>query len=95
MEPDVLIGREEPAQFRADKANNVAQHRNKDQASIESENETGATGSPDGPLEGIETCKPSVGGLLLMSFEEETMVNIYALGCTSHTRRRRNVSRRR
>ena len=30
MEPDVLIGREEPVQFRADEANNVAQHRDKD-----------------------------------------------------------------
>lgn len=47
MEPNVLIGREEPAQFRTDEAKNVAQHREKDQATIESENETGATRGPD------------------------------------------------
>ena len=64
VEPDVLVGREEPAQFRADEAKNVAQHGEKNQATIESENKTGATGSPDGPLERVEAGKPSVGGLL-------------------------------
>ena len=47
MEPDVLVGREEPVQFRTNETNNVAQHRNEDQASVESENKTGATRSPD------------------------------------------------
>ena len=61
VEPDVLIGREEPAQFRADEANNVAQHRDQDQSSVESENKTGATRSPDGPLEGVETSETSIG----------------------------------
>ena len=47
VEPDVLIGREEPAQFWADEANNIAQHGEEDQAPIEGENETGTTRSPD------------------------------------------------
>ena len=63
MEPNVLIGREEPAQFRTDEAKHVAQHREEDQATIESENETGATRGPDRPLEGVETSKPGIGCL--------------------------------
>ena len=66
VEPDVLIGREEPAEFRADEANNVAQHGDEDQASIESENKTGTTRRPDRPLEGVETGKPSIGVLFLL-----------------------------
>lgn len=63
VEPDVLIGREEPTQFRTDEANNVAQHRDENQASIESKNETGTAGGPDRPLKGVETSKPSIGCL--------------------------------
>ena len=66
MEPDVLIGREEPSQFRADEAKNVAQHRDEDQASIESQDKTGATRSPDRPLEGVETGKPGIGCLFFI-----------------------------
>jgi hypothetical protein len=68
MEPDILVGREEPVQFRTNEANDVAQHRNEDQASVESENKTGATRSPDRPLEGVETGKPGIGELLSVSF---------------------------
>ena len=97
VEPDVLIGREEPAQFRADEANNVAQHRNEDQASVESENKTGATRSPDGPLEAVETSEPSIGILsFFVSFEDGgAMTGIHAPGNTNHIQRRRNASRRR
>ena len=42
MEPDILIGREEPGQGRTDEAKDVAQHRDEDQTSIESEDKTGA-----------------------------------------------------
>lgn len=63
MEPNVLIGRHEPAQFRTDEANNVAQHREQNQTPVESENETGTTRGPDCPLEGVETGKPGIGFL--------------------------------
>ena len=63
VEPDVLIGREEPVQFRADETKNVAQHGKENQASVESENKAGATRSPDGPLETVETSKPGIGSL--------------------------------
>ena len=63
MEPDILIGGEEPVQFRTDEANDVAQHGNEDQTSIESEDETSAARGPHRPLETIETGKPGIGCL--------------------------------
>ena len=95
VEPNVLIGREEPAEFRADEANNVAQHRDEDQASIESENETGTTRRPDRPFEGVEASKPSIGVLFPCELRKWAMIGVNAPGCTNHIRRRRNVSRRR
>jgi hypothetical protein len=57
MEPNILVGREEPCQLWSDDANDVAEHWDEDQATIESEDETGPTGGPDGPLEGVESGK--------------------------------------
>jgi len=74
MEPDVLIGREEPTQFRTDEANDVAQHRDEDQAPIEGEGKTGATRSPDRPLKGVEAGKSGIGCLRVPTIcEEEEM----------------------
>ena len=47
VEPDVLIGRQQPPQFWTEETKDIAQHRNEDQPSVESENKAGTTGDPD------------------------------------------------
>jgi hypothetical protein len=60
MKPDILIGREKPCQLGADDANDVAQHGNEDQTTIEGEDEASTTRGPDRQSEGIEGSKPLV-----------------------------------
>jgi hypothetical protein len=63
MEPDVLVRRERPGQLGADEADDVAEHRDEDHAAVQGEDETGTTGRPHGPLEGVQTSEFGVGCL--------------------------------
>ena len=63
MEPDVLIGREEPGELWSDHANEVSQHRDEDEGTIEGEDKTRASRSPNGELQGVEARKFWVGSL--------------------------------
>ena len=60
MEPDVLVGRESPGQFRPDNPDDVPQHGNEDETTIEGKDQSSASRAPDGPLEGVETGELSV-----------------------------------
>jgi hypothetical protein len=55
MEPDVLVGGKQPRQFRAHNPYNIAQHWNKNQATVKGEDEPGAARSPYGKFEGVES----------------------------------------
>ena len=63
VEPDVLVGGEEPGDAGANDTNDVAQHGDEDQATIEGKDETGTAGRPDGPGEAVESGQLLVGSL--------------------------------
>lgn len=63
MEPDVLIGWEEPSQLRSDDTDDIAQHRDENQAPVESEGETGTTRRPHRESETIESVESNIGVL--------------------------------
>ena len=63
VEPDVLVGGEEPGDAGANDADDVAQHGDEDQATIEGKDETGTAGRPDGPGEADERGQLLVGSL--------------------------------
>ncbi len=63
MEPDILISGEEPSQARSDDTNDVTEHREEDQATVESQDETSAAGYPNGPFEGVKSGQPCIGCL--------------------------------
>ena len=63
MEPNILVGRESPGEFRPDDPNNVTEHRQEDETSVERKDETGASGSPNRPCETVESGKPCISGL--------------------------------
>lgn len=63
MEPDILVGREQPGEFRPDNTDNVTKHREQNQSSIESKHETRSTGAPNGELEAVESSQFCVGFL--------------------------------
>lgn len=54
VEPDVLVGGEEPCELGADNTNDVAQHGHEDETAIEGEDETGSTRHPDRPCQAVE-----------------------------------------
>ena len=60
VEPDVLIGGEKPGELWSDETNNVSQHWDKDEATIVGEDKPCASGSPNGELQRVETCKRRV-----------------------------------
>jgi hypothetical protein len=64
MEPDVLISWEEPSKLGANEANDVAEHGDEDETAIECQYETGTTGRPHGPGQGVQARKLFIGGLL-------------------------------
>ncbi len=51
MEPDILVSREQPSQSWTDNTNNVAQHRDENQAAVEGEDQTCPPRGPNGPSE--------------------------------------------
>ena len=63
VEPDVLIGREQPCELGADDADDVPQHRDEDEATIERQDEAGTSGYPDRPSERVQRGKFRVGCL--------------------------------
>lgn len=54
MEPNVFIGREQPGEFGADNADDIAKHRKENKTSGVGEDETGPTRRPDRELEAIQ-----------------------------------------
>lgn len=76
MEPDVLVGGEEPRELGANNANDIAQHGNQEQSSIKRKGETSTSRSPDRPFQSIESGQLGVCGLLdVVSIVESGAVN--------------------
>jgi hypothetical protein len=48
MEPDILVGREGPGEFRTNDSDDIAQHGEQDETAVISQNETSSTRRPDG-----------------------------------------------
>lgn len=63
VEPDVLVGGEEPGNAGADNTDNVAQHRDENQATIECEDQTSTPRRPYRPSERVQSRELSVGCL--------------------------------
>ena len=63
VEPDVLVGGEEPGDAGANDTNDVAQHGDEDEATIERQDEAGTSGYPDRPSERVQRGKFRVGCL--------------------------------
>lgn len=74
MEPDVLISREEPLELGPNNTDDVAEHGDEDHATIEGQDETGTTGSPDGVFETVEGSQVVVGLLGVPTPAEEEKV---------------------
>jgi hypothetical protein len=64
MEPDVLVGGEEPRELGTNNANDIAQHGNQEQSSVKRKGETSTSRSPDRPFQSIESGQLGVSGLL-------------------------------
>jgi len=64
MEPDILVCREEPCKFGANDTDDIAEHGDQEQASIERKCETSTTGRPDRPFQSIKGSQPGVSCLL-------------------------------
>jgi hypothetical protein len=66
VEPDVLVDRDEVGQRRTENTDYVAQQRDEDQASVESENKTGTARDPHRVFEGIKSRKSFICMLILL-----------------------------
>ena len=55
VEPDVLVGRESPGETGADDTDDVPQHGDEDQATIECENKTCTSRRPHGPRQCVQS----------------------------------------
>lgn len=66
VEPDVFVRGEKPGQFWANDSNDIAKHRDQNQATVEREDETSTARSPYGPFETVE----------------RSQLGVYSLGCT-------------
>lgn len=74
VEPDVLISGEEPSQARPNNADDVAEHREEDQTTIEGQDETSAAGCPNRPFEGVKRSQPCISCLTPPAIGKETKV---------------------
>ena len=84
MEPNVLVGGEEPCKLGTDDTNDIAQHRDKDETAIECEYQTGATRNPNREFEAVQTGKPGVRRLERFSAKSERgQGGEHAPGCTN------------
>lgn len=61
MEPDVLVGREEPGELGPDDTNDVAQHRDEDHGTVKSQDKTGTARGPDGESERVKASQSGIG----------------------------------
>ena len=93
VEPDVFVGGEEPGELGTDDTDDVAQHGEQNEAAIEGEDETGATGYPDGVFEGVQASKTSISELL--ASEKPATSTRSAPESTIHMQTRINGCRRR
>ena len=64
VEPDIFIGGKQPSKLGSDNTDNIAQHGDEDQTTIESKYKTSATRCPNGKFQGVETSQLDVGCLL-------------------------------
>jgi hypothetical protein len=60
MKPNILVRGEEPGQLGSDYTDNVAQHRQKDEAAIQREDESSSSRNPHRPQQAIETSQTNV-----------------------------------
>jgi hypothetical protein len=60
MEPDVLVGGEQPSQLGAHDADDVAEHWEEDEGAVEGQDEARTTGDPDRKLERVEAAQTRV-----------------------------------
>jgi hypothetical protein len=94
VEPDVLIGGEKPSQFRPDNLDDIAQHGDEDETSVECEDETSPARRPHGELEPVEGGKFRV-DCLRWDQGKKTGANEKSLpDCAIRSQRRRNGGRR-
>ena len=63
VEPDVLVGGEEPSETGADDTDDVPQHGHKDHGTIECEDKTSTSGRPDRPGQPVQGSQLLVSGL--------------------------------
>ena len=63
VEPNVLVGGEEPRDAGTDDPDDVPQHGDEDEATVEGENEAGTTRRPDRPCQTVEGRELLVGRL--------------------------------
>jgi hypothetical protein len=63
MEPDVLVSREQPSHMWSNDTDDVPQHGDKDEPSVQRQDKTGTTRRPYGEVERIETLETSIRNL--------------------------------
>lgn len=92
MEPDVLVGGEEPGKTRTDDTNDVPQHGDEDHSAIERENKTGTSRRPHGPCQSVEGLQAHIRCLRapLLKLCSQTRHYMHAPDCASHRRIRRD-----
>lgn len=74
VEPDVLVGREQPLNLGSDDTNDIPKHGKENKTSVEGKNETCTTGGPYGPRQSIESSKLRVGCLSVPPITKEEKV---------------------
>jgi hypothetical protein len=95
VEPEVLIGGEEPREPGAKDANDIAEHRDQDKATIKREDEASTPRCPDGKLEGVQGRQPCVHVLMAPKpTKKGGLRSGHIPGCTSHKQREQNEHRR-
>lgn len=72
MEPDVLIGGEQPGELGPDDADNVAQHGNEDHPPVESEYKSRSARAPHRELKTVEGSQFLIGRLSIVQSKSQT-----------------------
>jgi hypothetical protein len=71
MEPDIFVGGEEPGQLGTDDFDDVAEHGHENHKAVICQDETSATGAPDGKGKSVETSQTGVGLLRVPSITKD------------------------
>lgn len=95
VEPDIFVRREEPGELGSNDAQNVAQHREQDESTVQCQYQSSPTGDPNGPLESVEPGKLDIGGLENELEEEDWRVKWDAPDSTSHKQKYRSGDHKR